>query len=88
MELHRILFNKIMMGDCEDPELYAAEPLYQWQISEQGQWCMENSIDTPWYTVRPDGYGFGVSIYGTLTEKDLVYFQLKWANYGKVNQTN
>jgi hypothetical protein len=36
------------MGDVEDPELYAAQPLYEWQQTEQGQVgygaCCRNTI--------------------------------------------
>ena len=43
----RLIVHKFRLGDVEDPEIYAAEPLYQWQISEQGKWVMENAVDTP-----------------------------------------
>ena len=29
------------MGDVEDPEIYCAEPIYQWQQTPAGKWCME-----------------------------------------------
>ena len=35
------------IGDVEDPEIYAAEPLWQWQQSEAGKWIMEHSLETP-----------------------------------------
>jgi hypothetical protein len=31
------------MGDVEDPELYAAAPIIEWEKSEKGQWLHEHS---------------------------------------------
>ena len=35
------------IGDVEDPEIYAAEPLWKWQQSEAGKWIMEHSLEPP-----------------------------------------
>lgn len=58
------------MGDVEDPELYAAQPLYEWQQTEQGQWVMKNCSD-PKYIVRPDVNTFGhkIIIYGEVEDQ-------------------
>jgi hypothetical protein len=37
------------MGDVEDPDLYAAQPLYEWQQSEQGKWIMEHAVEPPFW---------------------------------------
>ena len=51
-ECREFVVHDFMMGDVEDPDLYAAEPLYQWQQSDFGQWVMKNAADTPtWYRI-------------------------------------
>lgn len=68
------------MGDCEDPELYAAQPIYEWQQSNEGKWVMEHALETPSYRIDIDAntYGYKVSIYGKLAEADEIIFRLKY----------
>ena len=67
------------MGDVEDPELYAAEPLYKWQQTEQGQWVMENCANRR-YIVRPDenNWGHQIIIYGEVEDQLATEYLLKW----------
>jgi len=67
------------MGDVEDPELYAAQPLYEWQQTEQGQWVMKNCPD-PQYIIRPDPNTFGtrVIVYGEVEDRSATEYYLKW----------
>lgn len=58
-EVRTIVVHEFMMGDVEDPDLYAAEPLLKWERSEIGQWVMNNALETPsWHRV-PDTLQFG-----------------------------
>lgn len=56
--------HEFTMGDVEDPEVYAAEPLCAWQTSKQGKWVIENAVEPPYWTQRLDpgyyGYRFQV----------------------------
>lgn len=83
----KTLFYQFSMGDVEDPEIYASAPIWEWQQTEHGRWCMENSIDDPQFTVGHDynTYGYKCSIWGQLTEKDYTYHQLKWNNHVNYN---
>ena len=36
-EIHKIVVHQFYMGDVEDPDIYAAEPIWNWEKSEQGQ---------------------------------------------------
>ena len=58
-ECREFVIHDFTMGDVEDPDLYAAEPLYQWQQSEFGQWCMKNAADTPTWHRYADPVSFG-----------------------------
>ena len=35
----------LRMSDVDDPELYAAFPISEWQKTEKGAWVMKHSID-------------------------------------------
>ena len=77
--MKQYVFHTFRMGDVEDPELYAAQPIYEWQQTEQGCWVMAHCPD-PQFRVHPDPYAWGhaVSIYGPLEESAAVIFLLKW----------
>ncbi len=63
-ECREIVVHEFTMGDVEDPDLYAGQPLYEWQNSEFGQWCMKNAADTPtWHRhADPVTYGYRYTI--------------------------
>jgi hypothetical protein len=72
--------HEFLMGDVEDPDIYAAEPLLAWQHSEAGKWVMEHSIEQPQWHRRVDQYSYGYRFYITarLTEQDQIFFKLKF----------
>lgn len=37
----------IIPADTDDPDIFAAQPLYEWEHSEKGQWVMKNACDHP-----------------------------------------
>ena len=58
-ETKEIVVHEFQMGDVDDPDLYAAQPLYEWQESESGKWVMANAVETPcWYRMA-DQMSFG-----------------------------
>jgi hypothetical protein len=75
-----VIVHKFRMADVEDPQLYAAEPLYKWEHSEPGQWIMKNSIETPTWNLVPnlDIYGHEVIIKAVLKPEDYTYWKLKY----------
>lgn len=70
------------MGDVEDPYLYAAFPISEWQQTEYGQWVMKHAVEEPVFfcDTDPASMGYRVSIMGKLEEKDYTFFKLKWGN--------
>jgi hypothetical protein len=70
------------MGDVEDPDLYAAEPLYNWEKSEVGQWVMERSTEVPMWKryIDPHSFGHKYMITATFEEKTLTEYYLRWGN--------
>lgn len=80
IESKNIIVHRFRVGDSEDPDLYAADPLWQWQQSKQGQWVMAHAVETPiWHRqVDPSFMGWQYMITANLKVKDLTYFYIKW----------
>jgi hypothetical protein len=70
--------HEFTMGDVEDVEVYMAQPIYEWQQTPAGKFCMENAteithhtwLDLPTYTTR-------VVITGYLSGKQATFWALK-----------
>lgn len=75
-----IVFKELLMGDVEDPELYAAMPILEWQESEQGKWVMDHAIEQPYFRIMPsvETMGYRIQIYGKLSEPDEIIYRLKY----------
>jgi hypothetical protein len=58
-EIREVVVYEFSMGDVEDPDLYAAQPLYDWAQSEQGQWVVKNAYDEPTWHRMTDHLSFG-----------------------------
>jgi len=58
-EIREVVVHEFSMGDVEDPDLYAAQPLYDWAQSEQGQWVVKNAYDEPTWHRMADHLSFG-----------------------------
>lgn len=71
----RRLIYRFTMSDVDDVEVYIAQPLYEWQQSEHGQWVMKHGKD-PQYHINADPvtYGYQVTITAHITPK-------RWTEY-------
>ena len=69
------------MGDVDDVEIYAAQPIYEYLQTEQGKWVQERCKDLTWHTrENPDTYGWTVVIRGSITDQHATEYYLR---YGK-----
>jgi len=70
----------IKMSDVEDPDLFVAQPIHEWQQTEAGKWIMKNSSPKPsWHRIISyDTYGYLYQIKAYLTPKQLTYWKLKY----------
>ena len=77
-----MVVHRFRLGDVEDPVLYAAQPIYEWQQSEAGKFVMENAVDSPWWvrTVDQASYGFEFAIVARMKESDQTFYTLKYVN--------
>ena len=76
-----VKLHQFRIGDSEDPELYAAQPLAEFMDTEQGQWIRENAHD-PQFTIHldPVTLGHAVVVSGYLTEEAYSFYLLKYVN--------
>lgn len=79
-KIHTVVVHRFQMGDVEDPDLYAAQPLWEWQESEQGKWIMERAVDTPEWHRQHDhlSYYHEYAITAKLKERDYTHWLVKW----------
>jgi hypothetical protein len=82
IEVKTVVVHRFKMGDVEDPDLYAAEPLWNWQQSEMGQWVMSHAVDQPEWrrNTYHESYHTEYIIVAKLTAKDYTYWVLKWGD--------
>ena len=80
-EVREVIVHTFTMGDVEDPDLYAAQPLIEWEKSELGQWIMRNAADTPtWHRMAdPVTYGYKYQIRAKLMGPALTEWLLRKA---------
>ena len=78
-EVREIVVHEFTMGDVEDPDLYAAEPLWKWQQSEEGRWIMTHAVETPSWHRIPDQlqYGYRFEIRAKLSGVRLTEYMLR-----------
>lgn len=59
------------LNDTDDPEIYAAQPIWEWQQTDKGKWVMEHALD-PTYSISVDpmNYGYVVVIHAHMLPKD------------------
>ena len=74
----KVVLHEFKMGDVEDIEIYAAQPIYEWQQTPEGKWAMEHAEDISWQSyIDPGYYGWIIQITGVLEDKYATYYTLK-----------
>ena len=81
-EIHKVVVHKFNMSDVDDPDLYAAQPLWEWEQSEAGQFVMNNAVDKPEWRkpMDPMFMGYRYVITAELEKKKLAEFYLRWGS--------
>jgi len=80
-----VCVHEIRMGDVEDPDIFVADPIWKWQESDAGQWCMEHAVDKPYWTRFTDHmtYGYVYCVMARLSEQNETFWRLKWGGINK-----
>ena len=83
-EIHKVVVHRFTVMEHEDPEIYAAGPLYTWEKSEPGQFVMAHALDKPIWHKQLDSLtlGYRFAIIAELEKKKLSEFYLR---FGKIN---
>ena len=77
--MRKVTVHQFNMGDVEDPDLWAAQHLVEFETSEKGKWVMENTIDPTWNrSIDHSHYGWHYTITTSMTEQQLIYYKLKY----------
>lgn len=74
------IVHTFFVSDAEDPDLYAAQPMWEWQQTEAGKWIMEHSVPAPSWVQRVDpiAWGYRYTIHANLTPEQYTYWKLKF----------
>ena len=78
-KIHSLVVHTFSLGDVEDPELYAAQPIWEWQQTDNGKWVMEHAVEVPVFHKHVDyvTYGYRYAITAKLKEQDAIIWALK-----------
>lgn len=80
-EIHKVVVHRFQLfGDVDDPDLYAAQPLWNWEQSDAGKFVMEHAVDKPEWHRRHDftSYGYQYIVIAELEKKKLSEFYMRW----------
>ena len=78
--MKQVIVHEFRMGDVDDPDLYAAHPMYEWEKSEEGQFVMQNSLKTPeWHRlIEPVTSSYVYRITAHFDDKIYTFWRLKY----------
>jgi hypothetical protein len=52
-EIKEIVVHTFDVDYSDDPDIHAAQFLYEWETSDNGKWIMNNAVETPsWYKIN------------------------------------
>jgi hypothetical protein len=85
-EIHKVVVHKFDLSDVEDPDIYAAGPMFDWERSEAGRFVMKHAVEPPvWHRhMDPMWMGYRYVITAELEKKKLSEFYLKFDKTLKV----
>jgi len=78
----KINFHTFTMGDVDDIDIYAAQPIWEWQQTQHGQWVMENAYDLTYHTTQDYSLmGHRIVIRGEINDpRRITEYFLRWPN--------
>lgn len=73
-----VCVHEIRMGDVEDPDLFVASPIWEWQQTPPGKFVMEHAVEQPYWTSHIDHntYGYMYRIMARLSEQNETFWRL------------
>ena len=82
VEVKTVVVHTFMLGDVDDPDIYAAGPIFDWERSEAGQFVFKHAVEQPvWHRmVDSSCYGYKYKITARLKAVDYTFWALKWSS--------
>lgn len=75
----KVNFHQFSMGDVDDVDIYVAQPIWEWQQTEQGRWVMAHAHDLRYHTgADHNTFGYRITIRGELEPQHATYYFLKY----------
>lgn len=73
-----VCVHEIIMGDVEDPDLFVASPIWEWQQTAPGKFIMEHAVEPPYWVRQVDyvTYGHVYRIMARLSEQNETFWRL------------
>ena len=77
-----VCVHEIRMGDVEDPDIYVAAPIWEWQQTDAGRFVMEHAVGKPYWIQHRDhsSYHLLYCIMARLSEQNEVFWRLKYVD--------
>jgi hypothetical protein len=77
-----VCVHTIKMGDVEDPDIYVAAPIWEWQQTNAGKFVMEHAVGKPYWIQQPDyaSYHLLYRIMARLSEQNETFWRLKYVD--------
>jgi hypothetical protein len=77
-----VIVHTFKLMDVEDPDLYAAQPIIEFEQSEKGKWVLEHSIDIPvWKRISDfSEWGYTYKITAELEGASLTEWMLRYGS--------
>jgi hypothetical protein len=79
--MKKVIVHEFSVGDVDDPEIYAAIPLYDFECSEKGQWVLANTAKPIYWRVSPYPfltYSIRYVVVAEFAEPEYTYWMLRW----------
>lgn len=80
MQSLKVIVHSFIMGDVEDPDLFAAMPLFEWEKTEKGKWVIDNSVKEVYWQrlIDYNSLGYKYQVVAEFTESNYTYYKLKY----------
>jgi hypothetical protein len=82
VQFRDVCVHEFRVGDVEDPDIMAGEPLWTWQQSAAGSWIMEHAVEKPYWSRNMDlsTYSYVYRIVARLSEPNELFWRLKYVD--------
>jgi hypothetical protein len=83
-EIYRAVVHRFLISHTEDPDIYAAEPIWKWQQSDAGKFVMKHTFSRPEFhkNLRALSLDYEYAITAELEKKKYSEFLLRFGKNG------